>query len=97
MQYKETAVSLDTVERERERERESIFSQIGFVCVAKNRIDEKIKRIDYEVKPHIGKMCFNRNSLSFLRACEVIESKDKYAWESLTLVTLKDKSVKQWW
>ena len=91
MQYKETAESLDTVERERERE--SIFSQIGFVCVAKNSSNvnqinskklEKIKYmlkkwVDYEVKPYIIKMCFDRNSLSFLRACEVIESKDKYA------------------
>jgi hypothetical protein len=37
------------------------------------------KWVDYEVKPYIIKMCFDRNSLSFLRACEVIESKDKYA------------------
>ena len=72
MQYKETAESFETVKRE------SIFSQIGFVCVAKNKIDRKI-RIDYKAKMRVKKMSICLNSLSFLRACEVIESKDKYA------------------
>ena len=77
MQYKETAVSLDTIKRERERER-VLFSQISFICVAKNKIDRK-KRIDYKAKMRVKKMSICLNSLSFLHACEVIENKDKYA------------------
>ncbi len=75
MQYKETAVSLDTVERERER---ATFSEVDFICVAKNKIDREI-RIDYKAKMRVKKMSICLNSLSFLHACEVIENKDKYA------------------
>ena len=78
MQHKERLVSLDTVERERERER-ATSSEVSFIFDAQNNIDEKI-RIDYKVKININKMEFYRSSLSFLRACEVVENKDKYAW-----------------
>ena len=71
MQYKETAESFETVER-------VLFRKISFICVAKNKIDRKI-RIDYKAKMRVKKMSICLNSLSFLRACEVIESKDKYA------------------
>ena len=61
MQHKETAVSLDTVERERERER-ATFSEVDFICVAKNKIDREI-RIHYKAKMRVKKMCGKHTKL----------------------------------
>ena len=48
MANKTKAEKLETVERERERER-AVFSKIGFLCVAENKINKYLKRIGYEV------------------------------------------------
>ena len=64
--------NVETV-RERERERELYSREISVISCA-----IKYKYIDKDglcAKTGI----FLQNSLSFLRACEVIETKDKYA------------------
>ena len=62
------------VVRERERERELYSREIGFIKYVKKYIKIDKDRLCAKVEEILL-----QNSLSFLCACEVIETKDKYA------------------
>ena len=64
--------------RERERER-VILAKICFACDAKNKINRYIKRIGFLEEVIKNKIRLFRESLSFLRACGIVDIKDKYA------------------
>ena len=60
--------------------KETNLEKLASICATKNKLNRlKLKRIGFIEEVVKTKVRLFRESLSFLRACEVIGAKDKYA------------------
>ena len=60
--------------------KETNLEKLASICATKNKLNRlKLKRIGFLEEILKNKIRLFRESLSFLRACEVIGAKDKYA------------------